>query len=794
MKKLRYILAGVLTFGTSAILSAMPAMRGLRTIEQPDGTVIEIRVVGDENMHFTTLADGTLIQQDVDGFYRIAKIDADGAVVSAGHDLSLISKGIKLTDALIQDVQSMRIKSTVSRRRAPQTGMGLAESKYPIIGSTKGLIIMVQYTDVKFNTSYDAKSYFNDMINGENFTQYGGTGSALAYFTEQSGGKFTPSFDVYGPVTLPYSQSYYGRNDRYGNDVNAHLMVSHAMDILDGDVDFSQYDTDGDGIIDNVYIFYAGQGEADYGGSNTVWPHSWDVRAGGVNKKYDGVTVARYACSNEWDQRKPDGVGTFVHEFSHVMGLPDLYNTTASAEYTPGSYSVLDYGPYNNDGRTPPNYGAYEKNAMGWYEPIMLDNALSVTLHSIKSGEFGLMPTEKITEFFLFENRQKEGWDAYIPGHGMLIWHIDYNKDIFVSNKVNNTKNHQYVDIVEASNITSYNLAAGYTFPGTRNVTSFTSETTPALKSWSGMAIDYPITDIAENDGVITFDVAGGAAEELEAPEPKVIDHSGKEGYFIASWEPVTGATDYLINVYARDPNNSGTVRVGFDGSQIPEGWEASDSGWSASDGNYGLSSPSFKFAVDGQTLTSEETPGDIYKIEFWVKGEMSIGSTLHIEGLIDGEWTSICEYTPLWNGHEVMTVESGLPEGLRQIRFRMERGNGNIILDDILIAYGGEGELLPDYNNLSTGGLTFCRVDNLPTEVHDYYFTVIATNGTTSSISAPVSIVLDSDSYTTDVKDFATDSDEAQYFNLQGVPVTNPVRGTLLLERRGRSVRKIIY
>lgn len=657
MKLFKYILTGLLAFGASTSLLAMPAMRGFRTVEQPDGSTIQIQVTGDEHLHFTTLPDGTLIRQDIDGYYRIAKIDADGAIVSTGLDLSEAAKGIKLTDGLIQDVQTRRLNGKSVGRRAPQTGLGLADNSYPVIGSTKGLIILVQYTDVKFRSSYDAQDYFNDMINGENFTQYGGTGSALAYFTQQSGGKFTPEFDVYGPVTLPYNQSYYGGNNRYGNDSNPHMMVIHAMDILDQDVDFSQYDTDRNGLIDNVYVIYAGQGEADYGSSNTVWPHSWDVRAGGVYKKYDGVTVGRYACSNEWDQRRPDGVGTFIHEFSHVMGLPDLYHTTRSGvEYTPGTYSVLDYGPYNNDGRTPPNYGAYEKNAMGWYEPIMLDDTLSVTLHNINSGEFGLMPTEKTTEFFLFENRQQEDWDKYIPAHGMLIWHIDYKQDVFSGNTVNNTKNHQYVDIVEANNTASYVAAPGYTFPGTRNVTSFTSETTPAMKSWSGQAIDYPITDIAENDGIITFNVAGGAVVVLDAPEPMVVDHSGEEGYFIASWDPVEGATDYLVNVYA------------------------------------------------------------------------------------------------------------------------------------------GEGTLLPDYDNFSTQGATMCRVENLLDGVKEYYFTVSATDGKTSSVSAPVSIVLEGDSYTTLLKDINVDSENVEYFNMQGIRVMNPQQGTLLIERRGRSVRKILY
>lgn len=520
-------LSAALILGSGVSL-AIPAKKGILTMTQPDGTTIEIMKSGDEHLHFTTTPDGILLQEDEDGFYRIASIAEDGGFVSTGllpTQANLNTKGIRLADL---DTKALKTKR-MGKKRAPQSGMGMTEASYPTKGKTKGLIILVEYTDVKFTQKqgYDAENYFNDMINGANFTQFGGTGSALKYFTDQSGGLFTPEFDVLGPVTLPHNQKYYGGNDRYGDDLNPHLMVVDAIKKLDAYHDFSVYDTDGDGLIDNVYVFYAGQGEADYGKADTVWPHSWDVRYGGQNVVVDGVMIAHYACSNEWELNQPCGVGTFIHEFSHVMGLPDLYHTTdANALYTPGDYSVLDYGPYNNDGRTPPNYGAYEKNALGWYEPIMLDSPQSVTLQEISTGQFGLMPTSKDTEFFLFENRQQTGWDKYIPYHGMLVWHIDYVPGVFERNEVNNTQNHQYVDIVEANKKANYVYnAKGFPFPGTSNVTSFTADTNPALKDWAGNAIDHPVTNITESGGLIKFDVSGGAPEEagIDAPAEDVV-------------------------------------------------------------------------------------------------------------------------------------------------------------------------------------------------------------------------------------------------------------------------------
>lgn len=792
---------------------AKRARRDIMTVNQPDGTSLQIKKVGDEFIHFITDVDGSILYRDEDGFYTYGNIDDTGAVVSTGIRPGSGAKdsnpivNIKDVDipALVEkrDV-ARRIATTLTadprtstrRHAAPQSGIGLSSTTYPRTGSPKGLIILVQYSDVKFTLSNPA-SYFKEMINGTNFTQYGGTGSALAYFTEQSGEKFKPSFDVYGPVTLPNNRKYYGGNDRWGDDQNPHLMVTHAIDILDKDVDFSQYDTDGDGLIDNVYVFYAGQGEASYGSEDTVWPHSWDVREAGVKKKVDGVTVAHYACSNEWEYNRPDGVGTFVHEFSHVMGLPDLYHTTQQVYYTPSEYSVLDYGPYNNDGRTPPNYSAYEKNAMGWYEPIMMDSPMSVTLDPISTGQFGLIPTSKNTEFFLLENRQLEGWDAYIPNHGMLIWHIDYVASVFENNVVNNTKNHQYVDIVEANNNPDGSNATtmkGWTFPGTTGKKEFTSTTVPALKDWNGKAIDLPVTEITESGGLISFKVAGGVA--LASPAPYV-DGLANQGYFIASWDPIDGATDYLLTVFVESlDNGTNELTCGFDSSTIPAGWSASISAISSfytTLGNFGAVSPSYKFSKNDQTLTSPEIDGEVTKISFWVKGQSVEGGTcLTIEGLIDSKWVTLAECFPE-NNKVTQPSFANLPKGIKRVKFTMKKSSGNIAIDDIVVKYGPSDEVLPDYNNVSTGGQTSMRVDKLKEGAQKYYFTVQATNGQLlSAVSDPVHVTVSGSS---GIDDIYGDSDQApvEYFNMQGIRVVRPTAGDILIRRQGNNVSKVI-
>lgn len=532
MNGMRKYIAVALSLAYAAAAMAIPARPGVRTVTQPDGSTINIIVHGDEFFHYTTTEDGRLLQEDSDGFYRLATIADDGAIVATdihpdapeAADKALTAKDLKKVTAR----RNMRRQPT----RASQYNYGLVETNYPVMGSPRALVILAEFKDVKFNKTegYDPVDYHRDMINGDDFTQFGGTGSARRYFIEQSHWQFSPRFDVLGPVTLPRNMATYGANDRDGFDRNPHLMVIDAMDILDPTVDFSVYDTNGDGVIDNVYVFYAGLGEADFGGANTIWPHSWDVQEAGVTKKYDGKLLSHYACSNEWAKNKPEGVGTFIHEFSHVMGLPDLYNTVSSyAYYTPLEYSVLDLAPYNNDQRTPCNYSAFERNALGWAEPLVLREPCSVTLNDISQGGFALIPTGKNTEFFLLENRQQTGWDTYIPNHGLLIWHIDYDKDVFEENEVNNVEKHQLVDLVEANGEAGYYFQKDYTFPGTTGKTSFTSETTPALKTWAGLKIDVPITNITETDGVITFDVKGGGEMFTPTAVKEIIDEEDAE-------------------------------------------------------------------------------------------------------------------------------------------------------------------------------------------------------------------------------------------------------------------------
>ena len=502
--------AGIFCMLSSAAAFALPAKQGVIAAEQPDGTTVFIRLEGDERHHKAYSSDGYLLTNDKEGFYVFADCDAQGNIVATSlreinpeqRSAATISKLATINQATLMDA------SVKARSNAPARNPGLFSTQFPSKGEHNAIAILVEFKNKKFSIE-DPNDYFTRMLNEEGFSDYNSTGSARDFFIECSEGIFKPYFDVYGPIELDQNYNYYGQNDAYGNEPNCWKLIVDGCQALDDEIDFSLYDANEDGYIDNVYVFYAGFGEADGGNANTIWPHSWDIEYATSQAYYlDGVRLNHYACSNELQYYGglPDGIGSFVHEFGHVMGLPDLYSTTYSNAFTPGPWDVMDQGSYNNNSRTPPAYSSYERYALEWMEPTLLTESGEYELLDLRESHSAfILQTDKEDEFYLLENRQQNGNDAFIPGHGMLVWHIDFDQRVWNSNVVNNTATHQFVDLIEADNKATAASRKGDSFPGTGKVTSFTDETTPAFVSWSGKPMAVNLYDIEENDGVITF-------------------------------------------------------------------------------------------------------------------------------------------------------------------------------------------------------------------------------------------------------------------------------------------------
>lgn len=315
---------------------------------------------------------------------------------------------------------------------------------------TRVPVILVNYADVQFKNTD-----FNEYI-----------ASVQKYFSDNSFGKYEPVFDVIGPVNLGNKQKYYGENDEYGYDYRADKMVQDACNLAEDLADFTKYDQDGDGKLDAVVIIYAGEGE-EFGVKNkdAVWAYTANLEESDEIEDYvvlDGKTVMFFSAVPELqDSKNRDGIGTLIHEFAHILGLPNLCTTNGGYYKTLGDWDVMDHGSYNNNAHTPAAMSAYERFFLGWVEPILLDEPMNVRLRDLnKSGDCaiitangqhnlnGISPDPR--EFYILENRQQEGWDKYLPGHGLMLTYIDYVKNKWASDEVNNIENHPCVDLIEA--------------------------------------------------------------------------------------------------------------------------------------------------------------------------------------------------------------------------------------------------------------------------------------------------------------------------------------------------------
>lgn len=475
---------------------AVPARRGEIVKTQPDGTQIVVYQYGDEHFHWMTNEKGEWLKMDVDGFYRV-------------------------TEAL--SAEQIEAKRMAAPSRA-------AQAATPLNIAPRGLVILVNFTDVAFETD---KAEMDSMLTGKNYTRdysyfYRGKkqsitskGSAWQYFYDSSNGHYDPQFDVIGPVTVSKNMAYYGKNVS-DFDAAPWTMVKEACQLVDDSVDFKQYDNNNDGYVDFVYVIYAGYGEADGGDKNTIWPHSYWLLEAGITCKLDGKYVDLYACGNEMDSRTNyhTGIGTFCHEFSHVLGLPDLYETTGYGTYkTIGAWSILDYGPYNNDGNTPPAYSAYEQFFMGWLTPRLIVDAENIALEELQQSNSALLISTtdqhnligndpKPTTFYLLENRQQVGWDEYLPGHGLMLTKVQYDYNKWTNNTVNNSSNRMGVDLIEAdgkkpsSSSNGYTGKAGDLFPA-------------GATEYLGIT-NHSIEDVSEQDGIIYFKYRGGIATSTE--------------------------------------------------------------------------------------------------------------------------------------------------------------------------------------------------------------------------------------------------------------------------------------
>lgn len=574
--KLHSILA-LAALSLPLMVSARPAAPGVLRLQNPDGTVVEARQFGDEFFSYTTALDGqTLLEPDARGFWMPA--------MREGRQLRAIESDLSILRAEVES--SPLMASRIQQRMAPLTVEG--RTKYPTVGEEDihALVVLVQYDDIKF-TIPDIKTAIDKLCNEPGYSDYDAKGSARDYFQACSDGKFNPVFDVYGPVTLSQDSQFYvgntptSKTDRMGNFIYEALTQLAET----GEVDFSLYDYDENGIVDNIFFFYAGYGQADSPYKNTIWPHQGDytqyMRINGVPAlEFNGKTIATYACSNELDGQsagkddpKLDGIGAFCHEYGHVLGLPDLYDSAYTGAKTPGKFDVMAEGTYNDNSTCPPLYSAYEKWVCNWLEyenaeagttyeiaPLTSDDHNAVRIRFRRPGG----TVSYYNEYFILESRKKEGWDAALPDEGMFIWHIDYNASAWSNNQVN-TGGRSRVQMLGPDEATGQWGWPGWDGSFNVNYPSMSSGLNTASSVTSEKVF---LTDITRDNetGVVSV----GYNYLTDYPSGITVLHDNPTRHETSrvvylKWDEVEDADSYLVTVYRTDANGKQWTVDGLD-------------------------------------------------------------------------------------------------------------------------------------------------------------------------------------------------------------------------------------
>jgi len=515
--------------------------------KQPDGKCITIQLKGDEKVHWAESTDGyTLLSNGKNGWEYAVK-DVAGNLKSSGvlaRDANertekekklLISLQVQLRFSP-QQVKMLKSAWEMKRKSDELIGTGSffgtsnplqtnsndgRKKIFTPRGEKKLLMILIQYPDVPFTYT---RQDFVELMNTQNYNLNGAQGCVQDFFREMSYGQFIVTTEVAPHIyTADHEMAYYGTNDANGDDQNAGVLMKEACEKADADgVDFTQYDNDGDGSVDGVYIVYSGYGEATSGIENTIWPH-----AGGISgETFDGKTVSKYSCSNELNYNGDTNPGTLTsigvicHEFGHVCGAPDYYDTDYSTGgQFPGTgyWDLMAVGGYNstngNSGSKPAHFNPFEKVRAGWITPVTLTNPTSLTLPDVTTNPVAyIYNTNTSGEYYIMENRQKTGFNAGCPGHGLMIYH--YSKSYW-DVQANTAAPQGFYPVyagataspTTTSTATSYGTinSGKCPFPGTTSKTSFTDATTPSAKSWAGDNTDKPITGITESGNDISL-------------------------------------------------------------------------------------------------------------------------------------------------------------------------------------------------------------------------------------------------------------------------------------------------
>lgn len=443
---------------------AIPAKKSWKVVSQRDGTTIKVSQAGDEHLHYYITEDNVPLYKAADNRYCYLTIESGklhNSGVLAHESAARSAKELQVMNTihdLAPIARQMAAKKRSAAKRCVRPDRLPSKDDISVFkGSKKALVILAAFSDKSFSKGDDAiVKFYDEVLNQEGYSQNGAAGSVHDYFKDMSRGEFDLTFDIVGPVKVSKSATYYGGpSPIMGGTDHIGEFITEAIKKADEkcDIDWKKYDWDDDGEVEQVFVLYAGYGQATGGPTGTIWPNAWTLDEALQNSdgnggfSIDGVFINQYACSNELyldSGTVPMGLGVFCHEFSHCMGLPDMYDTNYGSTPTMGDWDLLAGGSYNGPhgiGWCPAGWTSYERAYAGWLELTELkagDIIKGMTsLEEADGKAYVIYNDNHKDEYYLLENHKGMGWDKYTPENGLLIIHVDYDKDLFDNNIVN---------------------------------------------------------------------------------------------------------------------------------------------------------------------------------------------------------------------------------------------------------------------------------------------------------------------------------------------------------------------
>ena len=570
MKK---VLILIILLGWELSMFSIPAHKKISKIKQSDGTFLNIILCGDEYSHFFMTTDSVPVFETLHGFcYGSLSNDTIAISDDLAHNHSertdkekkYVENKNTIKNFLFNKHQEKLYNENSRRFNVLKHSRSLGVPK-SFVGAKKGLVILANFANLSMS-SIDAHNEFNELFNKEGYSKNGSVGSVHDYFYDQSYGKFDLTFDVIGPVTISHNYSYYGANSEIsGSDKRPYEMIIEVCQLVDDKVDFKDYDWDGDGEVDQVFVIYAGYGEHAGVPSNTIWPH--ESCLGSRSITLDGVRINTYACSSELNGnfgQVMSGIGTPCHEFSHCLGLPDLYDTDYSGAFGMSYWDLMNSGSYsgpNADGEVPYGYSAYERWFAGWLEMKEISSSQHIeTLPNLEeTPEAYIIYNEgSPNEYYILENHQPSKWFKYVRNytdiHGLMVTHVDYDQRAWTNNVVNPNTKHQRMSIIPADN--SYGETEqelrGDLFPGSNKIQWLTNDSHINVggqlfnvNTDGSYRMNRVVGNVLENsDGSISMDVV--FSEDVPAPVVKDVTEIDNNGYTL-NWEAVPNAEYYIV-------------------------------------------------------------------------------------------------------------------------------------------------------------------------------------------------------------------------------------------------------